>query len=42
MIPGKLAVVPGVKGKRDMRMTDAFGILPSFFIAAFALVQHNS
>jgi len=42
MSPGKMAAFPGVNGKRDMRATDAFGIIPSFVIAAFAFVQHNS
>jgi hypothetical protein len=42
MSPGKMAAIPGANGKRDMRKTDAFGIIPSFVVAAFALVQHNS
>ncbi len=42
MNPGEQAAVFGNKQKRDGRKTYELGIIPSFFIAAFAFVHHNS
>jgi hypothetical protein len=42
MNPGEQAAVFGKKEKRGGRKTYAFGIIPSFVIAAFAFVHHNS
>jgi hypothetical protein len=42
MNPGEITAGAGKKEKRGGHKTDAFGIIPSFVIAAFAFVQHNS